>query len=44
VNGQVVKGVVDFPNLVPSVLGTFRIRVEAAGATPAVSQLFDIVP
>ena len=28
----------------PRRLGTFRIRVEAAGATPAVSQPFDIVP
>jgi hypothetical protein len=41
----VVKGVVDFPNLVPAVSGAaFRIRVQAVGATPAVSEPFDVVP
>jgi len=45
VTGPVVKGMVDFPNLVPSAADTaLQIRVEAVGATPAVSQRFDVVP
>jgi hypothetical protein len=41
----VVKGVVDFPNLVPPVSGAaFRISVQAFGATPVVSEPFDVAP
>jgi hypothetical protein len=45
VSGPIVKGAVNFPNLVPSAPGAaVRIRVQAAGATPAVSEPFDVVP
>jgi hypothetical protein len=41
----IVKGVVSFTGLVPPVLGTgLRLRVQAAGATSAVSQPFTIAP
>ena len=43
--GPVVKGIVDFPNLVPNTSGAaFQIRVKAVGATPAVSEPFDVAP
>jgi hypothetical protein len=40
----VVNGEIDFSGLVVPAPGTYRIRVQLAGATPAVSRLFDIGP
>jgi hypothetical protein len=42
---SVAKGIVDFPSLVPTVSGAgFQIRVQTVGATPAVSEPFDVAP
>lgn len=41
----VVKGKIDFPDIVPTVPGSpFRLKVDVAGTTPAVSDTFDVVP
>ena len=42
--GPMVAGQADFPSLIPNFFGTgFRLRVEVAGATSALSQPFDVV-
>ena len=43
-SSPVVNGEIDFPNLMVTAPGTFRIRVQLGGAAPVLSQPFDVVP